>query len=95
MDFASYYLELFDMLNQACQKIASGHYEQKDSERLFELAKRQRYPSLLADLAESFGMMMVKVEAREFSLQQAVNELEKTKAELEKRLQCERESPAT
>ena len=66
MDFASYYLELFEMLNQACQKIASGHYDQKDSERLFELAKRQRYPSLLADLAESFGMMMVKVEAREF-----------------------------
>ena len=90
MDFASYYLELFEMLNQACKKIASGDYSQKDSERLFELAKGQRYPSLLADLAESFGMMMVKVEAREFSLQQAVDELEKTKTELEKRLQCER-----
>lgn len=88
MDFASYYLELFEMLNQACKKIASGQYEQKDSERLFELAKRERYPSLLADLAESFGMMMVKVEAREFSLKQAVDELEATKAKLENRLQC-------
>ena len=91
MDFASYYLELFEMLNQACKKIASGHYSQKDSERLFELAKRERYPSLLSDLAESFGMMMVKVEAREFSLQQAVDELETTKAELEKQLQGDRE----
>lgn len=95
MDFASYYLELFEMLNQACQNIASGHYAQRDSERLFELAKRQRYPSLLADLAESFGMMMVKVEAREFSLQQAVDALEKTKAELELRLKCEHETPET
>jgi len=91
MDFASYYLELFEMLNQACKKIASGHYDQKDSERLFELSKRERYPSLLSDLAESFGMMMVKVEAREFSLQQAVDELEKTKNELEKQLTCKKE----
>jgi hypothetical protein len=95
MDFASYYLELFEMLNQACQKIASGHYDQKDSERLFELAKRQRYPSLLADLAESFGMMMVKLEAREFSLQQTVDELEKAKAALEQRLTCDSETPGT
>ncbi|MDJ0802826.1 MAG: hypothetical protein QNI89_01025 [Desulfobacterales bacterium] len=79
MDFASYYLELFDMLNQACKKIASGDYEQQDAERLFELAKRERYPSLLADLAESFGMMMVKIEAREFKMKQMVEELEQAK----------------
>lgn len=89
MDFASYYLELFEMLNKACRKIASGHYDQRDAERLFELAKRERYPSLLSDLAEAFGMMMVKVEAREYSLKEAVEELEKTKAELEKRLACD------
>jgi len=88
MDFASYYLELFEMLNQACRKIASGHYDQRDAERLFELAKRERYPSLLSDLAEAFGMMMVKLEAREYSLKEAIEELEKTKAELEKRLAC-------
>jgi methyl-accepting chemotaxis protein len=86
MDFASYYLELFEMLNQACKKIASGDYSQQDAERLFELAKGQRYPSLLSDLAESFGMMMVKLEAREFSLKEAVSELETAKAELEQRL---------
>ena len=32
----------------------------------FELSKKGRYPSILAELAESFGMMLVKVEAREF-----------------------------
>jgi hypothetical protein len=81
MDFASYYLELFEMLNQACKKIASGHYDQKDAEHLFELAKRERYPSLLADLAESFGMMLVKIEAREFKMKQMVEELEKAKTQ--------------
>jgi hypothetical protein len=81
MDFASYYLELFEMLNQACKKIASGHYDQKDAEHLFELAKRERYPSLLADLAESFGMMLVKIEAREFKMKQMVEELEKVKTQ--------------
>lgn len=88
MDFASYYLELFEMLNQACRKIASGHYDQKDAERLFELAKRERYPSLLSDLAEAFGMMMVKVEAREFKLKEALDELEQAKAKLEERIAC-------
>ncbi len=80
MDFASYYLELFEMLNQACKKIASSEYDQQDAERLFELAKRERYPSLLADLAESFGMRMVKIEAREFKMKQMVDELEQAKA---------------
>jgi hypothetical protein len=32
-------------------------------------------------LAESFGMMMVKVEAREFHLKQTIEELEKAKAD--------------
>ena len=82
MDFASYYLELFEMLNQACKKIAAGDYDQNDAEHLFELAKRERYPSLLADLAESFGMMMVKIEAREFKMKQLAEELEQAKAKL-------------
>lgn len=93
MDFASYYLELFEMLNQACRKIASGHYDQRDIERLFELAKRERYPSLLSDLAEAFGMMMVKLEAREYNLKETVEELEKTKEELEKRIACDTDKP--
>jgi hypothetical protein len=31
-------------------------------------------------MAESFAMMMVKVEARDFQLKQVIEELEKTKA---------------
>ena len=66
MEFERYYLDSFEMLNSACKRIAAGQYEQSDADKLFEFAKEGRYPSLLAELAESFGMMLVKVEAREF-----------------------------
>ena len=83
MDFERYYLDLFEILTQSCRKIASGKFEQADSERLFELSKKGRYPGFLADLAESFGMMLVKFEAREFQLKRTIEELESAKAKLE------------
>ena len=83
MQLERYYLDLFEMLNSACKKIAAGQYEKSDADRLFELAKKERYPSLLAELAESFGMMLVKVEAREFERSQIIEELQKAKAKLE------------
>jgi len=93
MDFERYYLDLFEFLNDSCRKIASGKYGQADAERLFELAKKGRYPSFLSDLAESFGMMMVKVEAREFRLRETIAELEKTKAQLEEALRDAGKTP--
>jgi len=45
--------------------------------------KKGRYPAILAELAESFGMMLVKVEAREFEKSQMIEELEGTKSKLE------------
>jgi len=82
MEFERYYLDLFEMLNTCCKKIASGKYDKADTEHLFELAKKGRYPGIFSELAESFGMMMVKVEAREFRLKQIIEELEPTKAKL-------------
>jgi vacuolar-type H+-ATPase subunit I/STV1 len=87
MDFERYYLDIFEMLSSACKKIASGQYEQSDADRLFEFAKKGRYPSFLAELAESFGMMLVKVEAREFERSRIIEKLEKDKAELKGYLQ--------
>ena len=83
MQLERYYLDLFEMLNFACKKIAAGQYEKSDADRLFEFAKKERYPSVLADLAESFGMMLFNVDDREFELSQIIEELEKTKAKLE------------
>ena len=83
MDFERYYLDLFEILTASCKKIASGKFEPSDSEKLFELSKKGRYPSFLADLAEAFGMMLVKFEAREFQLKETIEDLEAAKAKLE------------
>ncbi len=82
MDFERYYLDLFEILTATCKRIASGKFEPSDSEKLFELSKKGRYPSFLADLAESFGMMLVKFEAREFQLNETIETLEEAKAKL-------------
>ena len=79
MVFERYYIDLLDLMNSSFKKIASGYYDQKDAERLFELSKTGKYPSLFTEMAESFAMMMVKVEARDFQLKQTIEELEKTK----------------
>jgi hypothetical protein len=81
MDFERYYLDLFEMLNASAKNIASGKYDKADAERLFELSKKGRYPGVLSELAESFGMMMVKVEAREFRLKEIIEELEQAKGQ--------------
>jgi len=79
MEFERYYLDLFEVLNSLCKKIASGKYDQSDVDNLFDMAKDNRYPGLFTELAESFGMMMVKVEAREFRLKQIIEDLEEKK----------------
>jgi len=83
MDFERYYIDLLETLNTSCKKIAEGKYDQSDVDRLFELAKTQRYPSLFTELAESFGMMITKLEAREYHLKQIIEELEKEKSKKE------------
>lgn len=83
MDFERYYLDLFEMLTATCKRIASGKFEPTDSEKLFELSKKGRYPGFLAELAEAFGMMLVKFEAREFQLNETIANLEEARAKLE------------
>ena len=80
MEYERYYLEILEMLNASCRKIAIGNYDQTDVDRLFELAKTQRYPSLFSELAESFGLMMTKLEAREYHLKRIIEDLEKKNA---------------
>ena len=40
MNFEQYYIELFEMLNGYCKKIASGKYDQSDVDKLFETGRR-------------------------------------------------------
>jgi hypothetical protein len=80
MEYERYYLELLEMLNASCKNIAKGKYDQSDVDKLFELSKTQRYPSLFSELAESFALMMTKLEAREYHLKQLIDDLEKKNA---------------
>ena len=77
MNYERYYLDIMDTLNASFKKIASGTYDKKDVEHLFELSRTGSYPSIFTEMAESFSMMMVKVEAREFQLKQFIEKLEK------------------
>ena len=72
MDFERYYIDLLDIMGSSFKKIASGSYSKSDVERVFALSKTGRYPRLFTDMAESFCIMMVKVEARGFQLKQTI-----------------------
>jgi len=64
--------------------VAKGVSCKKDGQidEIFELAKTDIYPEKITDLAESFGMMIVKIEARELLLLKAIEELEKSNQSL-------------
>ncbi len=73
--------EVFEKLISLCREFAQGEYD--NAQALFELTINGRYPVRINELAESFGMMVVQVEAREVRLEQTITDLEKTRAELE------------
>lgn len=83
-------LDVLGHLIELSEEIASGTY--RKSEELFELTKTQKYSPQIARLAESFGMMMVQVEAREYRLEQIIQNLrtlnEKLRDELDDSASC-------
>ncbi|MBI5103317.1 MAG: GGDEF domain-containing protein [Nitrospirae bacterium] len=58
------------------KKIQRARYG--DLDELYDLTKAGSYPKNIVDLAESFGMMAVKLEAREYKLEQTIAELKET-----------------
>ncbi len=72
--------KLYTDLTVVCEEIARGRYDK--ARQLFELTKKGKYPRLISELAESFGMMMVKIEAREYHLEEVIENLKKVQKEL-------------
>lgn len=72
---------LIPLLMDLTHKVARGEY--KHVSELLELTKQEKYPPIICDLAESFGMMLIQVEAREFRLEQVIDELAAKNKELE------------
>jgi len=72
--------KLLRHLIHLCEKISRERCG--NSGELFELTKTAVYPKIITELAESFGMMMVKVDAREYRLEQIVEELKTAQSDL-------------
>ncbi|MFP4108738.1 MAG: sigma-54 interaction domain-containing protein, partial [Desulfonatronovibrio sp.] len=72
---------LFKKMEEICHDLAWNRFDR--AEELFELTRSQKYPEQIAKLAESFGMMLVKLEAREYSMEQIMARLRETAKELE------------
>lgn len=85
--------QLLDHLTDVARSISQQLYSNPNE--IFELAKTDTYPKRINELAESFGMMIVKVEARELRLQQTIDKLKKLNEQLqneyEKHTRIERE----
>ncbi|WP_454917991.1 hypothetical protein [Xanthobacter sediminis] len=80
-------------LDQLCRQIAHGNYDYTDE--LFALTCAEEASDTIRQLAESFGFMLVQVEARETRLTWLVEELQELKVQLEEangRLQKENAS---
>lgn len=50
---------LIRILLDAAKKVSMGAYDETDS--LMELTNQDKYPALVSELAEAFGMMIVQV----------------------------------
>jgi predicted RNase H-like nuclease (RuvC/YqgF family) len=68
-------------LATTCEAIAQGRFEAVDF--LFEIVGDETVPDDVRALAETFGSMVVQVEAREFHSQQLIGDLRETQRQLE------------
>ena len=73
--------ELYKILADLCGDLAVGR--RADTDKLFSLTREGSGPADLVRLAEAFGMMLVRVEAREFQNAQLIQQLRVKNAELE------------
>ena len=79
----------FEQLTSACNQIIRGNYQA--AAHIFELTQEGRCPPEIGELAESIGMMTVKVEAREHALEKALAEVKKKNEYLEEAAQLRAE----
>ncbi|MDL2216694.1 sigma-54 dependent transcriptional regulator [Desulfovibrio sp. OttesenSCG-928-M14] len=76
---------MISQLAEVCGALSRGDYKQ--ARQLFDFTVSGESPPYIAALAEAFGLMLVKTEAREFHLENIVTELEQAITE-QKRLQA-------
>ncbi len=73
--------DLISLLRDLAQDVARGEYGK--AQALFDLTKEDKYPAVIRELAEAFGMMLVQIEGRQYRLEQTIDELAAKNQELE------------
>jgi len=68
--------KLIRLIISNAKKIQKAKYH--DLDELHDLTKGRIYPRNIAGLAESFGMMAVKLKAREYKLEQTIHDFKCT-----------------
>jgi len=72
--------QLLKSLIAVVESISRRDYSAR--EQLFEMTDDSQFPPTIARFAEAFGMMTIQVEAREFHLEQTIEDLTQTKEAL-------------
>lgn len=83
------YTEVAACIIKQSDNICRGIYD--ETEEVFNYTNTEVYPKNVVKLAEGFGMMAVKLEAREFHLQQLVENLQENNALLKQEMKMRRE----
>lgn len=77
--------KMLEQLMVVAENLSMGRYGEHD--RIYAMTDNAQYPPLIARFAEAFGMMAIKIEAREFRLEQMIDELTITNEKLRQSLQ--------
>jgi len=77
--------EILTYLIKLTGEVSKGQYE--NSPDIFEYTKEGLYPDLVVKLAESFGMMIVQIEGREYRLEQMIEDLNRKNIQMEQILE--------
>ena len=72
--------KMLEQLVAAAENLSMGRYG--DHDQIFAMTDSDQYPAVIARFAEAFGMMAVKIEAREFRLEQTIEELIRARDDL-------------
>jgi HD-GYP domain-containing protein (c-di-GMP phosphodiesterase class II) len=73
--------ELFRQLTRISHEVALGNYDNVGA--IFELTKETEYPPEIVEMAESFGMMIVRIDAKQQHLERLIVDLNERQLVLE------------
>jgi len=76
-------LALSERLSELMRDIALGNYDDARVDALYDMTRETVYPRQITELAESFGLMLVQLKARELHAQSLIRDLERARTALE------------